>query len=397
MKRNYNMLDGNAVKPGLVAFTADWHLHNFTDFSKTLTVKWEDATGRYQEAEEGEADTVEMNSRLLNTLNGICDMRDYCYDNGIGTMLFGGDMFHHRGTIDVTVFNAAYKVLSTFKFMNVYAIAGNHDQTDASINPTSALHTFGELIHVYEKPTALALSPTEELVLLPYNKDKQFVLDSMRRLRKELKHPEKAVLVAHLGLNGGLVGSGMYSMKDEFTLGDLMSDDWRYVCLGHYHQPQIHHENTLYAGAPVQNNFGDERKGEDAYNGFFILDLRHDGCIKFVPIKAPRFVTVSSAAELEKLGKSFLESNFVRVKSTADHAEDIQEKLTDMLSESSAEVRLELEKEYVSEHRSDVSVTQSFDESVKTYAKENWTDAESLTNVTSVGLDILNEVLSGGK
>lgn len=380
--------------------TADWHAHNFNDFSKTLSVIWNEKSLRYEvtEANEEILEIKEMNSRLFNILNGLCDMRDYCLQNKITEILFGGDMFHHRGTIDVTVFNSIYKVLDSFYQVgiNIHAIAGNHDQIDNSLIPTSAIHAFKELIHVIEQPEYFTVNNTE-IVAIPYSKDKKFVLESMKKLRKQCKDPRQAILLCHLGVDGGLVGSGMYMMSDEYSLRDLMYDKWKYVVVGHYHQPQILEYNSIYCGTPVQNNFGDELKGKDGYNGFFVIDTERRWDIEFIPIIAPRFITFSSVEELEQADADFIKSNYVRVKSTASQADEIQDRLEDILGNNTQDIRLELEKDYSVDQRSEVSVTQSFEDTVRTYAQEKWENKETLNSVIAQGLDILNEAMTGGK
>lgn len=380
--------------------TADWHVHNFTDFSKTLSVVWNEKLLNYIEVEpdENHLEIKEMNSRLFNILKGICDMRDYCLKNSITDVLFAGDMFHHRGTIDVTVFNAIYKVLDSYCQLGitVHAISGNHDDVDASQVPVTSIHSFGKIIHVIEQPEYFTVNNTE-IVAIPYSKDKKFVLESMKKLRKQCKDPRQAILLCHLGVDGGLVGSGMYMMSDEYSLRDLMYDKWKYVVVGHYHQPQILEYNSIYCGTPVQNNFGDELKGKDGYNGFFVIDTERRWDIEFIPIIAPRFITFSSVEELEQADADFIKSNYVRVKSTASQADEIQDRLENMLGDNTQDIRLELEKDYSVDQRSEVSVTQSFEDTVMTYAQEKWENKETLNSVIAQGLDILNEAMTGGK
>ena len=55
--------------------TADWHIHEFSDFSKIINVVWSNQSKRFIELDVPEAKP--MNSRLFNILNGLCDIRDY--------------------------------------------------------------------------------------------------------------------------------------------------------------------------------------------------------------------------------------------------------------------------------------------------------------------------------
>lgn len=377
--------------------TADWHAHNFSDFSHMINVRWDERVCRYLTSDTDES--TSMNSRLLDTLTAICDMRDYMVVNGISTMLFAGDMFHHRGTIDVTVFNPVHKVLSTFSMMGleVLAIAGNHDQVDNSIRPMSALETLGDVITVVTEPTVKYPDGSVPVVLIPYSKDKEYICDSIEEM---LPQYGNGVLVAHLGVDGATVGSGMRSVREEYTLSNLHYDHWHYIVLGHYHQPQLLSDNTFYCGAPVQNNFNDELPSTvqgGGYNGFYVIDTDKRYDAEFVPITSvPRFITVTSADEIASMSSDMLSYNHIRVRAQADQADDIQTAL-DSVTDDPDSVRLELEREYTVEHRSDISVVQSTADTVRTYATENWTDSGSLELVTAVGLSILSESQEGGK
>ena len=70
--------------------TGDWHLYNWSEFSKSLMVIWDLGKQRYVEVSEEQPDyqyAKEMGSRLLNILNGLCDMRDYCIENNISEVV----------------------------------------------------------------------------------------------------------------------------------------------------------------------------------------------------------------------------------------------------------------------------------------------------------------------
>lgn len=381
--------------------TGDWHVHSFTDFSETFTVRWDSEILRYVKTEEESSN--EMNSRLFNILNGICDMRDFCIKNKITDVLLAGDMFHKRGNIDVVVFNSTYRILKSFYECGIaiHAIAGNHDQVDSSQIPVSAIHSFEESIHVIEKPTLFTIrssvneKDTVDVVAIPYSKDKKFILDSIKELKEQCDSKE-SILMVHLGLTGGKVGSGMYVMSDEYSLGDLQYDHWKYIVCGHYHQPQFLDYNTFYCGTPVQNSFNDELPWDDGYNGFMVIDTSKRYDIEFVPIVAPRFITVSSAEDLENYDSDTLESNYVRVRASADDVEEIKDTLGDILGEdSTVEVRLELEKTYDKDNRSEIGVSMSYEDAIKTYVEEKY-DKENRAEATDMGLSIMAEAEMGG-
>lgn len=368
--------------------TADWHLHNFKEFSKILSVKWDKNIQRYCISED--TDSIEMNSRLFDIVNGLCDMRQYCENNNIYDVVVAGDIFHHRGTIDVTVFNAAYKVIKSFKDRGItlYLMAGNHDDVDSSLTPQTSIQSFKGLAKVIETPKKVTLRDNTTLCCVPFSKDKEYTIKSI----ESMLDSKNAILVAHIGMMGGKV-AGNIKMTEGYTLEEIHADKWNYVILGHYHQPQYLADNTIYCGSPIQTNFGE---GSISYNGFFVVDTQAKTS-EFVSIVAPRFITIENLDGLNGVTKEFLNSNYIRVKAQAENLQAINDKLTEINEGEFTEVKLDLEKEYVKEHRSNISVTSSLEDVVITYAKEFWKDENTLDEITKVGLDIMTVALQGGK
>ena len=369
-----------------IACTADWHIHAFSDFSKQVQVIWDEETGRFIESEDESA--KELNSRLLNILDGICDLRDYCTDNSISIGLNAGDVFHKRGNINVDTFNAAHKVIKSFadRGIKLIILSGNHDQTDASDLPTSSIHTLYNIATIIEKPCKIDLEDTS-VVAVPYSRNKKLVLNSINKyFDSDSKHN---ILMAHLGMTGGAVGSGMYLMNDEYSMKDLKWNKWKYVVLGHYHRPQLLSHNAFYCGTPVQNTFNDEIKpNEDGgFNGFFVVDTSRRYDIQFVPIKRPRFITISSPEDVP----DDMSNNFYRIKTQAEAVEAIKS----VLGDEKMNVKLDIERNYTKLDRSNIGIADSFEEAVKKYAKENYKG--KLNDVVDIGLDILAEAISGGK
>ena len=362
-----------------VACTADWHIHQFQDFSKQISVKWDNSCKRFIKNLYGKP----MNSRLFNILDGICDLRSYCTKNNIYYVLNAGDIFHKRGTLNVETFNAAYKVIESFKDVNIQliAIAGNHDQVDSSVNPSTSIHTLQKIITVVEEPFIVNVDSLK-IYCVPYNKDKDLVLKAINQFIKNCDS-ENNILLTHLGVTGGVVGSGMYSLTDEYTIEDLHSDKWKYVVLGHYHRPQLLSANTFYCGTPIQNSFNDELpiSEHNGYNGFFVIDLNED-TVKFVPIVKPRFITVNNVEDILD------EENYYRIKINSQNSE------SDEIENLGKNVRVEIEKNYKELPRSTIGLADDFQSAVKKYVKEKQPDSQTLE---SLGLKILTEALIGGE
>lgn len=361
----------------IIACTADWHIHEFQDFAKQILVKWDDRLQRYIPDIHGK----EMNSRLYHILDGICDIRDYCVINKIYRILHAGDVFHKRGNLSVTTFNAAYRVLQTFETygLEMVVIAGNHDQVDSSSQPDTSIHTFAKSFElmVAESPLIITFNDYAEqisILCIPYNRNKTQVLNQLQQLKSNLD-PQQSILLMHCGVTGGAVGSGMHLMTDDYSLDELYCSKWKYVVLGHYHRPQLLADNVFYCGTPVQNSFNDELPDTEngGYNGFFLIDTKKQHDITFVPIKQPRFITVDS---INKIG-NYSDDNYFRVKTTDD------------VSDVGDNVRVEVEKEYTVDTRSSIGLADTFEEAVKKYHQENYRG--DYGGSLELGLSILSE------
>lgn len=403
-----------------VVITGDWHAHEFQEFATSELVYWDDVQCRFLSAGRESLDSSDvtlMNSRLLNLCNALCDMREYCCANGIDNVLMAGDMFHHRSQLNVRVLNAMYKVLESFRTngITVIAIAGNHDDVDNSIFPESALRVFSDLITVVESPRVVILGNTMNdiynsnvrVCCVPYSSSR---LDVMRAIQEQyqaaLDTPMQAIgepyviLLCHLGITGARVGSAMYAMKDEYTLDDLMPDKYNFVACGHYHQPQMVAKNVVYPGSPIQNNFGDERPvetdllGGNGYNGFMVLDTSNS-TVDFVPLNAPRFVTITGADALDSVPANALQGCFIRAQVKPEEANPLMKALSQLTDAPPAGIRTELQKEYQQITRSGIKATQSPQEIAETYLRENWGNTSiPVEDALTVGLNILAEVMT---
>ena len=374
--------------------TADWHLHNFSDFAKDLNVTWSDSELRYIKSQSN--DSQLMNSRLFEILNALCYMRDYCLKNSISDVLMAGDVFHKRAIIDVTVFNSTYRILKSFKDsnINVHIISGNHDDVDSSLTPTTSLNTFYDIAHVIEDKEVFTIGDIE-VVAVAYSKSKKKILNTIATLRDECKQPNNAILLAHLGLTGAVTGSSNYTMKDEYNLTDLKPNLWSYIVLGHYHKPQLikNTNNTFYCGTPIQNNFNDEiLDTEGDYNGFYVINTEIKE-LNFQKIIAPRFVTLNSLEDLKKHDKEFFSNNYIRIKSNSENEKKFKDILDNNLKVKN-EVRFELKKDYNKELRSDITISNSISDSLNIYIDEQYT-GDNKEQLKELALSILEEATIG--
>lgn len=357
--------------------TADIHAHEFKDFSNNMLVDWCAKTQRFMESNRGTL----VNSRLVDTLNTLLSMRDFCVANCVKQVVIAGDLFHKRGVISTVVYNMTYRVIASFgKFgVDVLLIPGNHDQVSNVKNPENSLYALGEVCNVVSNNSIVTLKSPEEtvdLVCVPYSKDKKAMVEYINSY--EVREGICSVLVTHAGVSGSFVGSTSYSLKEELEAEDLRYGDFKYVVLGHYHKAQMVKgtNNMFYCGAPLQHNFNDE--GDN--RGFWVIDTSKRFDARFYTVDSPRFITITAS---DKLDSRELEGNFVRVVAEPREIKKVVEALQDMNSDQ--KIRVEVQKSFDSVARSGIKVGMSVKQIVMEYSKGESED------ITKIGLGIVEE------
>lgn len=359
----------------------DIHLYPYNDFSHKIQCSWDGK--RYVEDTNG---FISMNSRLFNILSALCDVREFCIQNKIDLIVNAGDTFHKRGIIDVETFNYACRVFESIweAGITVLTISGNHDQATASKHPESSVYAFKEYMEVFEKPEVFEYDESNYFVMVPWTKDKKTVMKFIDNVVSHKKPGKNYILVAHLGISGGLIGSGNYVMSDEYNLRELKTPKFRSCIFGHYHKPQILSENSIYTGSLLQNNFNDE--GDT--HGFWVVNTQRRWDLEMYPLFYPEFITLNSDT-IKTTPEDVIQDNYTRIQIKAKDAKEVLKSVDDK------DVRLEIEREYNKSDRSAISISMSQKQLVETYVSENRTnipDSISDERLIEKGLMIIQKV-----
>jgi DNA repair exonuclease SbcCD nuclease subunit len=270
---------------------SDLHAHNFKYGSKRVTY-------------EG----VTLNSRLIDTLNVLDEIKNYAIRNGIRTLLFGGDLFHRRQSYNTEVFNFVFdkfQELSNFG-LDILMIPGNHDYADRS-GLVHALRPFEAIENVWvgSAKTINSISTGHcEVLCVPFTPD----LDEAKhrlalsgKVAEEIQRP--TILLAHLGMQGARVGSDYILVTDQdVKVADVPHQSFTACFFGHYHEHQQLFANGWYIGATHEQNWGDT----GGKRGFLHVRVYKDKVdFKHIETSAPKFVTIDGD-ELEYQDKDFV-------------------------------------------------------------------------------------------
>lgn len=337
---------------GLVFFT-DFHAHLFMEFAKHDD---EFYTDRFKE----QCGVLE---RILK----------YAADNKYG-VVFGGDLFHKRGAVDVRVMSKIYGLFQKYTpdIPHTYLLRGNHDSYDNSMGSVSSLDTFNALPHtqVISNPRVVNLADNGiNLYFMPYGEDVPAMKAWLKEQAESLPNGYN-VLVAHLGTDGARQGRSTHRLAQAFAPGDLYPDKFDQVYIGHIHLRQQITDNMFYGGSTMQLSFNDEgqEKGFDTLTGT---------TWEFHPIATRQFVTLPEWDDT--LAKEHA-NDFVRLRVPEEAAKSI---------ETTSNVRVEAQVEVKTETRIDINADDSPDAVVTKFMDKSYPDYKQLA------LDVLTEAMNG--
>ena len=92
---------------------------------------------------------------------------------GIGTVIFCGDLFHYRKQVELRALNCGLTLISALaKFAKVYLICGNHDTYYKSSNEINSINIFKDTPNVVliSKTTSVKINGKSAL-LVPWGED----------------------------------------------------------------------------------------------------------------------------------------------------------------------------------------------------------------------------------
>lgn len=286
------MKNGDVLR---VLIFSDLHAHEFSSFSYT-----DPKTG--------------LNSRLKWCIKTIDHVRNEAKKRKIDHVWFGGDLFHVRGVLRVTVIQEVYKALRRLaKVATVTVIGGNHDQQDKEGKYLASSVLSRRRIRIVDTYNVLPEYPDTAAFAYDWNAD---------RLRANIK---KAYgqgirhLLMHAGILGAVTGPRDFIPKEEIK-PDVFKK-FRRVFSGHYHKGQDIGSNISYIGAALQHY-----RSEAGYDtGFVVYDYGTNGYERF-RIPSPRFTKWESEDDDDKVAGNYVDA----VLPSDWSVEDLQTHLEDL-------------------------------------------------------------------
>ena len=278
----------------------------------------------------GTVDEHGRNSRVEDAVNVMRQMYSEGAKRGVDYVLFGGDLFDRRNSIDVVTYNRIHEVVTTQSLsIPTYMIPGNHDQANKS-GTIHALQRFhSDSCFIFQEPKWVKLNSDTALFGVPYYDDGELIAKHVvEGLRKKPKGVSKTILLMHYGVAGAKIGPSDYVLPCELSVDMLKPAKWDIIFGGHYHIGQQIGDKFNYIGSALQHRWDDV----GFEKSFVVLDTE-DWSIERVPTVAPRFVVVE---DLENFDLLDVGNSFVRVVLPSSPSDDVKDMVSTAFTEAGA-------------------------------------------------------------
>lgn len=205
-------------------------------------------------------DKIDERTGLSEKLSGIyftlVNLIEYARNNKINIIIVGGDIFHNKSIIYSVAQSVFLDIIRNNRDIRWIIISGNHDLSSMTGNGVSAIKCLDN------EPNVVTIHKTtmiENILFVPWNP---------QTMIEDLKNGKTKYAIAHLGLNEGVLNSGI-SLVSDIGLKDLKH--YKKVYLGHYHTNQIL-GNCEYVGSLVHLDHSDKNQEKV----FKVIDFDND-------------------------------------------------------------------------------------------------------------------------
>ena len=287
--------------------------------------------------------------------------------NDIKTVIFCGDYFHSRKSLELNTLDAGNKFLSILaKYAKVYLIVGNHDLFYKNVNDISSVSIFKDHsnVEVISEPTEIELNG-QKSILVPWNSNlSNYKPETFDLMFGHFDISSKYLIASYIEANSvdkskskedileKMIRSD--SLLNEATLSDQLESEISYVIsenkksndlvgnfvdivkkggqvfAGHIHD---HKEfvskgrEFIFVGSPYQQNFGEMA----SIDGFYILDEHNKRIFKEIT-STPRYIKIYNSRVTDDFDFSVVKGNFVMRVIDKEISVDLNAKIENQIS-----------------------------------------------------------------
>lgn len=252
-------------------------------------------------------DNKDSKTRLSTTLQFIKQFITICKQEKVDRIIFLGDWFDNRKTINTITYNISYycvKLLSNE--FPIVLLVGNHDIPSINNNPsTSNINIFKEIKNVtIVNDKKIEIVDNKKLLFLPFNYN---ILSITEKYDYAFGHFE---------FNGATVAAGTLDDKCKINISDIYNLS-SLIFTGHYHinkEYTINNSKIISVGSPFELDWGDYNNQK----GIYILDT-NTSIYKFIPNNySPKHIRIYWSKK-DNIDKNIITNNYIKLIIDSDY------------------------------------------------------------------------------
>ena len=345
-----------------------------------------------------------LNTRVLDSLNGIDQIINYAEENNIKYILFAGDMFKNALPSPTLVREINKRIkASAEKGIKWIIQDGNHDVSPletakSALDPLSTLKV-ENVEHTRFEKTYMIDNNIRVLVLPTYTTQEE-----VENILSKYNDNIKTIVMGHFtSLNAKLNDWLIASNEDAIDIKIFQKPNILAVVLGHLHKHQILNTNPLsyYCSSTIRTDFNEEHDKK----GFVVLDIDNNYNVSYIfkEIKTQEFLSVKMdlvgeddaqanvMAYLNHIKKD-LNDKVVRVQLTLDKENNIDDnEILEFLKNNNVSYIANISKIFDREQlirNKDINEQITEEEALREYFKDNSDKDE----IIKLGISIINEM-----
>ena len=345
-----------------------------------------------------------LNTRVLDSLNGIDQIINYAEENNIKYILFAGDMFKNALPSPTLVREINKRIkASAEKGIKWIIQDGNHDVSPletakSALDPLSTLKVENVEHTRFEK--TYTIDNNIRVLVLPTYTTQEEVENILSKYNDNIK----TIVMGHFtSLNAKLNDWLIASNEDAIDIKIFQKPNILAVVLGHLHKHQILNTNPLsyYCSSTIRTDFNEEHDKK----GFVVLDIDNNYNVSYIfkEIKTQEFLSVkmdlvgeddAQANVMAYLNhiKNDLINKVVRVQLTLDKENNIDDnEILEFLKNNNVSYIANISKIFDREQlirNKDINEQITEEEALREYFKDNSDKDE----IIKLGLSIINEM-----
>ena len=345
-----------------------------------------------------------LNTRVLDSLNGIDQIINYAEENNIKYILFAGDMFKNALPSPTLVREINKRIkASAEKGIKWIIQDGNHDVSPletakSALDPLSTLKV-ENVEHTRFEKTYMIDNNIRVLVLPTYTTQEE-----VENILSKYNDNIKTIVMGHFtSLNAKLNDWLIASNEDAIDIKIFQKPNILAVVLGHLHKHQILNTNPLsyYCSSTIRTDFNEEHDKK----GFVVLDIDNNYNVSYIfkEIKTQEFLSIKMdlvgeddaranvMAYLNHIKKDLI-NKVVRVQLTLDKENNIDDnEILEFLKNNNVSYIANISKIFDREQlirNKDINEQITEEEALREYFKDNSDKDE----IIKLGLSIINEM-----